>query len=522
MSTVYSLICFGGRTGKTVTFTDAGDVVNLTSHGLRPGAGVVFSTTGSLPTGLTAGTTYYAKQGADANKFLLYPTSADAIAGSNQVTFSGTGSGTHTVKGAYFSGLTSDQKARYGSSGSERIYDGLAAWNSGRSGASKLDVEVCEIGEAWDDWLASQLTINVPAGAIRIETRVAGARSSGFHGGQISSGTTNYGYVARRINYSDAAIVFGTANITIDGITVMRESGGYGPTGITATAGFRGFVINTIAIGLSGSGTGISGPGVAGGLINCLSTGWGTGISVPTYAEGVMLANCTAVKNTNGIMGSANYQPCYAYVYNTIALGNTTTNWDTSATVASGFRYCTNNAGGTGEAWKTTTGSRVEITEASPFSATFTNFTSNDFTPKDTSSQLVDAGAEYYGAYAYDVADDVRPSYENGTTTYYDIGAFEFDHGYGLAPVTISLSFPGVVSTSEIRIYKVSDGSEVAGVESCSADHEFSLTYSGDLAVVIRIVHTSYKIKEFNYTITSGDQSLPVQQELDKWYSNPA
>lgn len=50
MAIVYSALCFGGRTGKTVTFTDAGDVVNLTAHGLRNGIGVVFSTTGSLPT----------------------------------------------------------------------------------------------------------------------------------------------------------------------------------------------------------------------------------------------------------------------------------------------------------------------------------------------------------------------------------------------------------------------------------------------------------------------------------------
>lgn len=521
MATVFSLLCFGGRTGKTVTFTDAGDVVNLTNHGLRPGTGVVFSTAGSLPTGLSAGTTYYAKQGADANKFLLYPTQADAIAGTNQVTFSGTGSGTHTVKGAYFSGLSSDQKARYGTAGSERIYDGLAAWNSGRSGASKLDLEVCEIGEAWDDWLASALTINVPAGAIRIETKVAGVRSAGFHGGQISDGTTNYGYVARRVNYSDSTITYGVANITIDGITVIREAGGYGPTGVNASA-FRGFLINSHILSLSSSGTGVSGSGVAGAIINCLVRGWGTGIVMPTYNEGVAIYNCTVTKNTNGIMASANYQPCYAYVVNTVSIGNTTTNWDTSATVASGFRYCSNNAGGTGEAWKTSTGTRIEITEASPFSATFTDWTNNDFTPLDTSSQLVDAGAEYYGATAFDLADDVRPSYENGTTTYYDVGAFEFDHGYGLAPVTIALSFPGVVSTSEIRIYKVSDGSEVAGVESCSADHAFSLTYTGDVAVVIRIVHPSYKIKEFNYTITSGDQSIPVQQEVDKWYSNPA
>ena len=47
MSTVYSLVCWGGKDGKTVTMTIASPcVVSLANHGLRDGAGVVFSTTG--------------------------------------------------------------------------------------------------------------------------------------------------------------------------------------------------------------------------------------------------------------------------------------------------------------------------------------------------------------------------------------------------------------------------------------------------------------------------------------------
>ena len=62
MATVYSLVCWGGRTGKTVTLSIASPcVVTSTNHGLRDGTGLVFSTTGALPTGITAGTTYYAK-----------------------------------------------------------------------------------------------------------------------------------------------------------------------------------------------------------------------------------------------------------------------------------------------------------------------------------------------------------------------------------------------------------------------------------------------------------------------------
>jgi hypothetical protein len=40
--------------------------------------------------------------------------------------------------------------------------------------------------------------------------------------------------------------------------------------------------------------------------------------------------------------------------------------------------------------------------------------------------------------------------------------------------------------------------------------------------VRIVIVHPNYKIKEFTYTAQAGNQSIPVQQEADKWYSNPA
>ena len=80
MATVYSLVCWGGKDGKTVTMTIASPcVVSLANHGLRDGTGVVFSTTGALPTGVTAGVTYYAKSTASGT-FNLYDTSAQAMA----------------------------------------------------------------------------------------------------------------------------------------------------------------------------------------------------------------------------------------------------------------------------------------------------------------------------------------------------------------------------------------------------------------------------------------------------------
>ncbi len=88
---------------------------------------------------------------------------------------------------------------------------------------------------------------------------------------------------------------------------------------------------------------------------------------------------------------------------------------------------------------------------------------------------------------------------------------------------TTTVTFAGVQAGTEIRVY-LPDGTELAGVETCDANHQ--LTWSvyapgANSVVTVRLVNTAYKIKEFEYTPVVGNQSLPVQQEADKWYSNP-
>lgn len=86
-------------TNATVTITIAAPgVVTWTAHGLTAGSPVGFSTTGALPTGLTAGTIYYVTSDASltANTFHVSDTSAHALAGTNTVTTTGSQSGTQT------------------------------------------------------------------------------------------------------------------------------------------------------------------------------------------------------------------------------------------------------------------------------------------------------------------------------------------------------------------------------------------------------------------------------------------
>lgn len=72
-------------------------VVNYTAHGFVAGDKVVFSTSGTLPTGLTAGTVYYViSDGLTANAFEVSATS-----GGTAINTSGAGSGTHSVTAIY-------------------------------------------------------------------------------------------------------------------------------------------------------------------------------------------------------------------------------------------------------------------------------------------------------------------------------------------------------------------------------------------------------------------------------------
>jgi hypothetical protein len=84
----------------TVTISNASPaVVSWTAHGLVVNRAVVFTTTGGLPTGLTAGAVYYVKTVSDANSFTVA-----ATPGGTAINTSGAGSGTHT---ATASGLVS-------------------------------------------------------------------------------------------------------------------------------------------------------------------------------------------------------------------------------------------------------------------------------------------------------------------------------------------------------------------------------------------------------------------------------
>jgi hypothetical protein len=98
-SDVNDVFTFTTAPAGTATMTIASPcVVTLTSHGFVAGDAIYFTTTGALPTGLTANTIYYV-QNSETNTFNLNTTQANAIANSStgRINTSGTQSGTHTI-----------------------------------------------------------------------------------------------------------------------------------------------------------------------------------------------------------------------------------------------------------------------------------------------------------------------------------------------------------------------------------------------------------------------------------------
>ena len=79
----------------TLTLSTPG-IVSWSGNGFKDGDPVIFTTTGALPTGLTAGTTYYVKTPL-ANSF-----NVAATPGGTGITFGGSQSGTHTATVAPF------------------------------------------------------------------------------------------------------------------------------------------------------------------------------------------------------------------------------------------------------------------------------------------------------------------------------------------------------------------------------------------------------------------------------------
>lgn len=502
MAATVSLICWGGRAGKTVTLSIGSPCVGtIASSGLRAGTRLVFSTTGALPAGITAGVTYYVKPTAQNTFNLCTDAALTSI-----VNTSGSQSGTHTAKSVTMLEYFAQYPGRWGSSGSERCYDGIESMLTARNAAySRIIPELIEFGEAFTEYATYGRTLRVGnAPQTSYESRVADARTLAYHGGVIGAGyvnlVSNYGHIAGSVT-------------TIDGLQFEHLSAA--ATGIVmSTLGthLKSTVRNCIFLGKSIT-SGSKGLQIQGGLVDAqrnLAVGFTEGITHYDSGGGGIIGSNTVVKCGYGFRSSGDsltYR--YSTWCNNISVGNTT-NWGTQPNT---LEFASGNFGETGNTpWITAGGATGAMTTAN-----FVDFANNDFR-LTSSSPAVDAGIEYYGITTTDIADAECPNYNNGSAEGFDVGCYEYDHGYGNHPATATIALTSLVAGSRVLITRDDTGAALYN-DTPGVSLSLTTSYLGNFTVIVRKASASPYYREFaagGTTVADQTTSIKVLQQLDE------
>ena len=485
-------------TGKTVTLTIASPcVVTSTNHGLRDGARLVFSTTGALPTGITAGVTYYAKSTA-ANTFNLYTDAALT----SIVNTSGTQSGTHTAKSVLMAELFAQHPGRWGDAGSERCYDKVYSWQTTRTPlASPFDVEVCELGQAFDDYMGTSPTLYISTAAASMAVpQIDGEWTEAFCAGSETAGYT----LIPSVNFTTGN------NFTLRGIKIKSTSPGTVVYGNNALWVVDQCVIIGYALATSVGfqlGNATAGKFTNNKIVNC-----NYGIQHFGYATICDIANNTVTKCNYGIRPyNDNTSNMFGRWFNNLSIGNYVSNWGVQPTA---LQSASNNAGASGDTiWKTGTNPTIALTTSDLY-----DYTNGDYRPATASSPQVDAGTVYYGQVYRDITNSEVPNYNNGGAEAVDIGCYEYDHGYGNHPATATISLTNIVSGSRVLITR-DDTSAVLYNDVPGASLSFVTGYIGNFSVVIRKASESPYYREFSAggaTVADQTTSIKALQQLDE------
>ena len=534
MAINYSLICWGGRAGKTVSISASTDVVTLTNHGAYTGKKVWPG--GTLPAELSVGTAVWIRS-TGTNTFTLHTSEAGALANTGQITFAG--SSTYaavtltsdlwylfdTTWGPLYGGV---DKTRYGSAGSERVYDGNIAWRTARAAAitsgNQYDTEYVEYGDEWVDYYASSTSfaLDLAVVSIQMESKINGYRTEAFHDGALSGA----GYAARPTSAFYVAYDFNRINIRIDGIRVELPSNDQTafnlPSGTIPAGSINAEIANCVISGNTGSynQTGILhrsefGAKIHDNIVYQITATSGTRAGIYFRANAGKLGyvyNNIVTGCDRGIYGDGTVDG--GYIFNNISSGNTT-NWGTQPT---GITQAANNAGESasswskGAAWYVGTDTRVNVTTS--------DFTSStDFTPKLTSSPQVDAGVAVYGGQDVDIVGNERPAYNNGSTETWDLGAFEKNLCY-TPPVQRDLVFTGQNDGAQIIVYQNgltgTSAVELQRNNSTSGDETYSAGVAG-VVVDYTILQLGYNpIHVTGVSLDAETTTVTVQQTKNR------
>ena len=140
----------------------------------------------------------------------------------------------------------------------------------------------------------------------------------------------------------------------------------------------------------------------------------------------------------------------------------------------------------------------------SPFTFTAMSFANNTFDVRNESGASI----------TINIVDGSTPTKEetSGTITFVS---------------STQVTFTGMKDNTEVRVYKTSDGSEVAGIEDATAgsadNRSFAWGAASGLSVFYVIHSIAYEaIRVEGFTVPGANASIPIQQRADRNYVNPA
>lgn len=478
MATIYSLCCFKGSSGATVTLTVAAPcVLTLTAHGIVTGLPVVLTTTGALPAGLVAGTAYYARY-VSANTFHLYDTEAhafDTASTTGRINTSGTQSGTHTIWSAYWYNLSAADRLNYGAAGSERVYAGERAWQTARSAVTGESLtEILEFADPINEAVSANAAMtyaNFPAYSIVLTSKVNGTRSKAFHHGYVDRG-----YCISPASYV-GAIRIERSRVKVDGLRGFGSA--EAASFIYLVSGFDCEICNNIGTG-GAYGSAFQCSGTAFKIHNNIAFGGYWGFRFNSYGNAYSLIyNNLAVKCTNTGM-IVNGSPVYGNYYNNVAIG-CATNWGTAPSNPNdgGMKR---NAGASGDTpWGT-----EAITTLT--TAHFVDWANNNFR-YTSNSPLIDSGLALVDGVPLDMLGAIRPNYSAGTalSDEWDCGSFEYDSGNGLSPISVTINITNIVPDSSVTLEDMVGNVILAPVIVTGTSYSFTYTYTGDINVLLKV-----------------------------------
>jgi len=96
------------------------------------------------------------------------------------------------------------------------------------------------------------------------------------------------------------------------------------------------------------------------------------------------------------------------------------------------------------------------------------------------------------------------------------------DGTYYQPPQAASFVLTGLKENTEVRVYKTSDMSELAGNEDIdTGTFTYNYVWSIDIPITVSIVSLAYQDIQFETTLTVSGTSIPISQQIDRQYSNP-